>query len=120
MQTILDIVAAAFGLVTLVAGGRVLAGADPGYVVFGPLLVFNTAMGAAYVAAGIVTWRSVARGRVVAAAIFLLNLLVLGWIGYLYWAGGAVAADSVRAMVFRTGIWLALALALGAMARRRR
>jgi hypothetical protein len=98
----------------------VLAGADPGYVVFRPLLVFNTAMGAAYVAAGIVTWRSVVRGRVAAAAIVLLNLLVLGWIVYLYSAGSAVAADSVRAMVLRTGIWLALVLALGATARRGR
>ena len=120
MQRILAIVAAAFGVATLVAGGRVLSGADPGYVVFRPLLVFNTAMGAAYVAAGIVTWCSVARGRVAAAAIFLLNLLVLGWIVYLYSAGGAVAADSLRAMVFRTGIWLVLVLALGAMARRKR
>lgn len=34
-----------FGAATLVAGGRVLLGADPGYEVFRPLLVYNTAMG---------------------------------------------------------------------------
>jgi hypothetical protein len=107
---ILALVAVAFGLATLVAGGRVVAGADPGYLVFRPLVIFNTAMGVAYSAAGILTWRSPERGRVVAATIFLLNLVVLVAVGYLYTSGGAVAVDSVRAMMFRTGVWLVLLL----------
>ena len=111
-QRILGFVAVAFGLATIVAGGRVLGGADPGYVVFRPLLLFNTAMGGVYVAAGIVALRSLARGKRAAAGIFLLNLLVLGIIGYLYVAGSAVAIDSIRAMTFRTGVWLVLFLGL--------
>jgi hypothetical protein len=105
-------VASAFGVATVIAGGRVLAGADPGYVVFRPLLIFNTAMGVAYLAAGIITWRSLERGRVAAAAVFFLNLVVLGAIGYLYAAGGAVAVESIRAMAFRAGVWLVLFLGL--------
>lgn len=103
--------AAAFGLVTLVAGGRVLQGADPGYPVFRPLLIFNTAMGAAYLAAGVVMSRSLEGGKAAALAIFLLNLVALAAVGCLYAAGGAVAADSVRAMTLRTGVWLVLFLA---------
>lgn len=114
----LAFVAALFGLVTLIAGGRVLAGADPGYVVFRPLLIYNTAMGAAYIAAGIVAWRSADRGRHAAAAIFVLNLLVLGMIGYLHAAGSAVAVESVRAMIFRTAVWLVLFLGLAWLSRR--
>jgi hypothetical protein len=106
----LALVAVAFGLATLVAGGRVLAGADPGYLVFRPLVIFNTAMGVAYSAAGIIMWRSPERGRVVAATIFLLNVAVVVAVGYLYRSGGAVAVDSVRAMMFRTGVWLVLLL----------
>ncbi|GAB1412032.1 hypothetical protein MASR1M97_07680 [Candidatus Desulfobacillus denitrificans] len=73
-------IAVAFGAVTLFAGGRVLLGADPGYTVFRPLLVFNTAMGAAYAAAGAAIWRDLAWGRNCAGAIFLLNLLALAGI----------------------------------------
>jgi multidrug efflux pump subunit AcrB len=103
------VVAAVFGLATIVAGGRVLTGwSDPGYVVYRPLLIYNTAMGAAYLAAGVVIWRSLHWGKHAAATIFVLNLVVLGAIVFLYAAGGSVAIDSLRAMTFRTAVWLAL------------
>lgn len=105
-------VAVVFGLGTVVSGLRVLAGADPGYVVLRPLLLFNTLMGAAYIAAGIVMFRTPRGGAVAAGMIFYLNLLVLGAIGILYATGGAVAVDSVRAMIFRTVVWLVLYLTL--------
>ena len=62
-RRILAFVAIAFGLLTVFAGGRVLAGADPGYVVFRPLLVFNFAMGFVYVAAGVAALRSAELGK---------------------------------------------------------
>lgn len=117
VQKLLAFVAAAFGLATIYSGGRVLAGADPGYVVFRPLLIYNTAMGVAYVAAGIIMLRSLERGKFAAATIFLLNLVVFGVIGYLYAAGGAVAIDSIRAMTLRTGVWLVLFLGLAWLSR---
>jgi hypothetical protein len=117
-QRILAFVAVAFGLATVVSGWRVLAGADPGYVVFRPLVIFNTTMGVAYLAAGILTIRNLAQARFAAATIFLLNLLVLGAIGYLYSTGSAVAIDSVRAMTFRAGVWLVLFLGLAWLGRR--
>lgn len=110
--------ASLFGVVTVIAGTRVLAGSDPGYIVFRPLLLYNTLMGIGYVAAGIVTWRNIERGKHAAAAIFLLNWLVLGTIGCLYAAGGAVAIESLRAMIFRTAVWLVLFLGLVWMSRR--
>ena len=44
IQRVLALAAASFGLVTIIAGVRVLAGSDPGYIVFRPLLIYNTAM----------------------------------------------------------------------------
>jgi hypothetical protein len=111
-QGVLALAAALFGVVTIFAGARVLGGEDPGYVVFRPLLLYNTAMGVAYVAAGVIAWRSLAAGRRAAAGIFLLNLLVLGAIAYLYTAGHAIAAESLGAMTFRTAVWLLLFLGL--------
>ena len=112
-------IAALFGAATLFAGGRVLLGSDPGYEVFRPLLLYNTAMGVAYLAAGIAIWRSVNAGRYAAGVIFLLNLLVLVGIVVLYRSGGAVAVDSLRAMTLRTVVWLALFIAASWLARSR-
>ncbi|HET9426416.1 MAG TPA: hypothetical protein VFO55_13685 [Gemmatimonadaceae bacterium] len=111
-QKVLAFVAIIFGLATVVSGWRVLAGADPGYAAFRPLLIFNTAMGVTYLAAGILILRSVEKGRFAAGAIFVLNLLVLGVAGYLHATEGAPAVESVRAMIFRTGMWLALFLGM--------
>jgi hypothetical protein len=118
-QRIAAVVAVLFGLATLFAGGRVLMGySDPGYVVYRPLLIYNTAMGIAYVAAGAAIWASRRRGKYAAFAIFVFNLLVLLGVVFLYANGGAVAIDSVRAMAFRTFVWLALFVVLAWKAQR--
>ncbi len=108
----LALVAALFGLVTIAAGTRVLAGADPGYLVFRPLLIYNASMGFAYVAAGVLAFRRLDRGAWAAAAIFALNLIVLATIGSLYASAGSVAIESVRAMSLRTAVWLLLFLGM--------
>jgi hypothetical protein len=118
VQGVLALVASLFGLVTIIAGARVLAGSHPGYIVFWPLLIYNTAMGVAYVAAGVIAWRKLERGKYAAAAIFALNLLVLGTIGYLYTAESSVAMESLRAMTLRTVVWLLLFLGLVWVGRR--
>ena len=120
LQKATAIVAIAFGLATVAAGGRVLAGGDPGYVVYLPLLVFNTVMGVAYIGAGVAAWRNARRGRSAAGAIALLNFLVLLFIVYQYQRGSAVAVDSVRAMTFRTAVWLVLLSAMTLVLRRSR
>lgn len=117
-QKVLASVAVLFGAVTMVAGTRVLTGSDPGYLVFRPLLLYNTVMGLVYIGVGASAWRSLRHGRNGAAAIFLLNLLVLAAIGMLYSQGGAVAPDSLRAMSFRTVVWLVLFVGLRQLGRR--
>ena len=101
-----------FGIVTMIAGTRVLLGSDPGYVVYLPLLRFNTIMGAVYVAVGVVAWRSLRLGVYGAGAVCVLNLVALAVISYLYTPNGPIADTSVRAMTFRTVVWLVLLLAL--------
>lgn len=112
-------VAILFGVATLVAGTRVLLGADPGYVVFRPLLVFNVAMGLAYLLTGIAIGRGLAWSGSAAGAIFLLNLLVLAGIFVLHRRGGAIAVESLRAMTLRTAVWLVLFLAVQRLGRAR-
>lgn len=119
VQVVAAAIAVLFGIATLFAGGRVLLGSDPGYEVFRPLLVYNTAMGVAYLAAGAALWRRASTGRNAAGTIFLLNLLVLAGILFVYDNGGGVAVDSLRAMSLRTVVWLLLFLAAWWAARSR-
>lgn len=111
IRAILAFVAVLFGIATLFAGGRVLLGFNPGYVVFRPLLIYNTAMGVAYLGVGSALWRTPVRGRYAAGIIFVLNLLVLVTVLLLYYSGGPVAINSLQAMSFRTVVWLGLFLA---------
>ena len=119
IHRILSLAAILFGLVTVITGTRVFVGFEPGYKVFLPLLFYNITMGVTYIAAGVIAWRNPTQGRYVAAAIFFLNFLVLGIIGYLYAVGTSVAVESVGAMTFRTVIWLVLFLGLAWVCRKR-
>lgn len=112
LRRAIALAAGVFGLVTIVAGTRVLTGADPGYVVFRPLLVFNTIMGFVYVLAAIQIWRDARRGRVWAHGVALVNLAVLLIITMLYVGGSSIAVDSLAAMSVRTLAWIAARLAL--------
>lgn len=107
-QRFLALVAILFGAVTLFSGGRVLLGHDPGFLVFRPLLVFNVCMGLVYLAVGGLAWARPRIGKMGAAAVFGLNLLVLLVTAWLYTSDGSVAVQSVRAMSLRTGVWLLL------------
>lgn len=118
IRLVLAAVGVLFGLVTLVEGSRVLAGVDPGYIVFKPLLVYNVAMGVVYVAAGLLAWRWLPRGRALAGVIVALNLVVFVAVAWMYSSGRAVAARSVQAMTMRTVVWLVIFLGLRWVERR--
>jgi hypothetical protein len=109
---VVALAAALFGVATVFVGVRTLFGASPGYVVYLPLLLFNTIMGIAYVAVGFLAWRNLRFSVRGAAAIALLNLVALGTILYLYTPGGPIAGESLRAMAFRTIVWIVFFLVL--------
>lgn len=114
------LVAVLFGGATLIEGSRVLGGADPGYIVFRPLLIYNVLMGLVYVAAGVLAWRKPTAGKRLAGIIALLNALVLAAIVTLYLSGAAVAVQSVAAMTLRTVVWAVLFAGLAWLAGRDR
>jgi hypothetical protein len=109
---VVAIAAVLFGVVTAIAGARALFGEGPGYVVYLPLLRFNTIMGIAYVAVGLIAWRNFKLAVYGAAVICVLNLFALGLINYLYSPNGSIAGESLQAMTFRTIVWLVLFLVL--------
>ncbi|CAG0999230.1 hypothetical protein MTYP_02753 [Methylophilaceae bacterium] len=118
-QKALALLAVLFGAMTIFAGFRVLAGTNPGYVVFLPLLIYNTVMGFVYVGVGAISWRNLDLGKMGAFAIFMLNFIVLATIYIAYTPGGEVAIDSLRAMTLRTVVWLAIFSGLWWLSRRK-
>ena len=108
LHKLLVLVAVLFGLATIFASSRVLLGADPGYSVYQPLLIYNAVMGVMYVLAGITAWRNVKRGMYAALTVLILNLLVLSVIYYLYTEEGPIALESLSAMILRSTVWLVL------------
>jgi hypothetical protein len=112
------LMATGFGLLSLFAGGRVLLGlSTPDHAIVQPLLLFNTVMGAVYIAVALRIRADAARGRVGAGAVAVLNLVVwLALIGYAA-TGATVAADSLVAMGIRSAVWGTIFLMLGRVAR---
>ena len=108
------LIAMLFGVLSLFAGGRVLLGlSTPDHAVVQPLLVFNTVMGAVYIAVALRIRANAARGRVGAGAVAILNLAAwLALIGYAA-TGAAVAVDSLVAMGIRSVVWGTIFVVLG-------
>lgn len=108
LPTIAAVIAIIFGIVTMAAGIGVLGGSNPGYTVYLPLLLYNTAMGAVYVLVGVLAWRRSNRGLYGCIAVVALNLVVLCALVLLYKSGGDIAMTSLQAMSFRTVVWAVL------------
>jgi hypothetical protein len=106
IQTAAAIIAIAFGLITIWVGGMTLFGFfDPGYIIFVPLLIYNTVMGFFYTATGVVIWQQHPKALQASKFIFLFNLVVLIIITLLYWTNFEVAFESLKAMSLRTLVW---------------
>jgi hypothetical protein len=109
LKIITATVAIIFGLLTVIAGSRVLIGlSEPGYTLFLPLVIFNTIMGLFYIAAGMEILRNTKKGAIASKVIFMLNLSVLCLIFLIFISSDQVALDSILAMVFRTTVWLGM------------
>lgn len=110
LHRLLVLVPALFGLVTIGAALAVLLGVrTPTHAVFLPLLLFNGAMGLAYVGTALVIRRNPSRGRWFADGVALANLGMLVFIILLQQGGYPIAGDSLRAMAFRTAVWAGIA-----------
>ncbi len=94
------------GALSIASGGAVLLGLkQPDYLVLPWLVWYNTVMGAVSLVAGLLLWQQRSRGECLAVAIASLHGAILLTLVVRYFAGSAVATQSIGAMVFRTFIW---------------
>ena len=101
--------AVAFGLLTLLSGGKALFGtADMGAVV--PFVLwFNFVAGFAYVVGGLLLWRGHRFALPAALAILLATAMVFVAFGLRTASGGAYEMRTVGAMALRAGFWAVMA-----------
>ena len=106
------IVAIAFGVATVRAGGSVLFGdgARTAGNVVGFVLWFNFLAGFAYVVAGAGLWLRRRWAAQLALAIAAATMLVFGAFGIHVVAGGAFEARTAWAMTLRSVVWTLIAL----------
>lgn len=111
------VVAALFGLLTLLSGGLALFGGEAARQMAGNavpvVLWFNFLAGAAYVIAALALWTGHLSARPLAWAIALASLGVFGLFWLAVVRGDPFEARTIGAMTLRCGFWLAIALALG-------
>ncbi len=111
LHRLLIVIPALFGLVTILAALAVLLGIrTPAHAVFRPLLLFNGVMGLAYLGTALALRWNPPLGRWLADGVALANLGMLGFIFLLQQGGHPVATESLRAMVFRSAVWLGIAV----------
>ncbi|MBA4352653.1 MAG: hypothetical protein C0427_15585 [Rhodobacter sp.] len=108
--TVAAIIAIAFGLLTLVSGGRALfGGADMGAVV--PFVLwFNFLAGFAYVAAGLGFWFRTDWATVLSIAIALATAVVFAAFLWNVSKGVAFEARTVGAMGLRLVVWVIISI----------
>jgi hypothetical protein len=106
---IVAIVAGLLGLMAVITGSRVLAGAfDPGYVTHVWLISYNVFMGIVSLVAGVLIWKENENALVLAGIITAAHITVLLLLGTVFVSD--VAHQSIMAMIFRSVVWVVLFL----------
>jgi hypothetical protein len=110
---ILALVAAIFGIVTIIVGGKTLFGEAKERTAIGNIvpfiLWFNFVAGFAYVIAGVglVLWKRWAAQ--LSAAIAVATIAVFIAFGVHIFLGGAFESRTVGAMIIRSAVWIVIA-----------
>jgi hypothetical protein len=111
---ILALVAAVFGVVTIIVGGKTLFGEAEEQTAVGNIvpfiLWFNFAAGFAYVVAGVGLFLWKRWAAQLSAAIAVATIAVFIAFGVRIVLGGAFEPRTVGAMIIRSAVWIAIAV----------
>ena len=112
---IIALIAIAFGLLTLKAGGEVLFIDGAGRAAAGNYVPFvlwsNFLLGFLYIIAGIGIWLQKRWATLLAIFILITTLLVFAAFGWHINHGGLFETRTVKAMILRSGVWAFISIA---------
>lgn len=109
------IVAVGFGVLTVISGGSALFGSAAARAAVGDavpfVLWFNFLSGFVYVLAGVGLFLWTRWGAQLSALLAVAILVVFAAFGWHVASGGAFEMRTVAAMILRSGMWVAIAIA---------
>jgi len=96
------------GLMSVFAGSKVLLGVDiKDYNILTWLVIYNVIFGFISIVAAYLIWKAKKLSKSLTLFILVMHFMVFL---YLKFFSDTVAIDSIKAMIFRTSIWLLIAL----------
>ena len=101
-----SILALVIGVMAIIAGGRVLLGADPGYYVIKWLPLYNYTDGILAVFTAVLIWNKSRFAAFASLGILGLHALVMLLLQTAY--RSVVAPDSIQAMTLRLVVWMVI------------
>lgn len=113
-----SILAFTIGVMSILGGGLALRGWDPGYSVLPWLPAYNLILGVLTLVPAVMIW--IDHRHAMAAAIIMTSIHATILLLLLTLFRDAVAAESIRAMLFRLVIWMVILGLLFARDRRKR
>ncbi len=103
--------ASLLGVMSVIAGSRVMIGSfDPGYITFPLLISYNIIMGIVSIPVGLLIWRNHKYAIGFSIFITLSHLGVL--VSLLTVFNSIISVQSIHAMIFRSTTWVLLLLLL--------
>ena len=113
-----SLIALVIGLLTIVEGGIVLLGLETKpYPVLPWLLRYNVAMGLVSLAAGHGLWREQGWAEKLSPMVLACHGFVFLLLAGMHLLGMTAAVQSIGAMLFRTGIWIAIVMLMRSRSR---
>jgi len=106
MNQIAFILAFIIGIMSIVAGGKAMQGWNPGYSVLTWLPVYNFVMGILALIPAALIWMNHRYALIASIATFGIHAIVLLMLFIAF--RNTVAYQSLAAMTFRLGVWIAI------------
>ncbi len=104
LKKLAAILALFIGVMSVFAGSKVLLGIDSkDYNVLTWLVSYNVILGVISIITAYFIWKDISKGKNLTLFILIMHFMVFL---YLKFFSDNVAMDSIKAMIFRTSIWL--------------
>ena len=108
LKKIAAILALLIGVLSLFAGSKVLFGIDSkDYNVLIWLVSYNVFFGFISIITAYFIWKGLTKGKNLTLFILTMHFMVFIYLNFI---SKTVAMESIKAMIFRTGIWIIIAL----------
>lgn len=108
LKKIASILALFIGVMSVFAGSKVLLGIDTkDYNILIWLVSYNVIFGVLSIITAYLIWNDISKGKSLTLFILAMHFMVFIYLNFI---SSNVASESIKAMIFRTSIWVVIAV----------